>query len=534
VRGEYDFKPRKNVVKGKTYWRIRVGTNANGSPQWLQCKNEAHAKQEQRKRLALQAEKSALSLEALNISDHHEVAQAIKDLAKIGSTIKEATEWYLKTGPQRFPDKTVEECGELFLKSAKKRNVKQSTYENYERLLKPLIAHFDTKAVNVLTKQDLEQYFDTTQGHIDNPNTLGPRKKFVRTFFGWLQDNGYIHKQDDHAAERLDIPSKDLSTPKLATWHEAQHMLYWYDAEARKRERRKGKDIAASYRGSMVYLVLILFCGVRREEASQVVWKDIDLVGRKIKILVEGAKKRQRRVNDASDNVWQWLFYLRKHNANLDDDGDSLRRLTYHQRKYRESFEKSHRRVPEIVATKLVSVGNGKKEPRAKNQNIMRHSFISYHMKFGHSATETAELAGNSEKQVLGTYKEMVTSKLDAKLWFAIKPPETVSLKAAIDGHPVDLDTAYESQVQIKLLRNALDHSTDDSQKLEILEALQNHATVTKRYEQEVPDNIHKLAKRYEWGEHDPRAHFNEDGEPFYKYDDFSESEWDENPSKTK
>ena len=114
----------------------------------------------------------------------------------------------------------------------------------------------------------------------------------------------------------------------------------------------------------------------------------------------------------------------------------------------------------------------------------------------------------------------------DATLWFSIKPPEKVSLKAAMEGQPVDLDTAYESQVQIKLLEHAMKQSTDEDQKLEIYEASINHAIVVSRYEQESSDNIHKLAKCIEWGEHDDRVHFNEDGEPLFKYDDFSGSVW--------
>jgi integrase len=39
-----------------------------------------------------------------------------------------------------------------------------------------------------------------------------------------------------------------------------------------------------------------LFCGIRREEACQVTWDDIDFAGRKIKVLVEGAKRKKRRV----------------------------------------------------------------------------------------------------------------------------------------------------------------------------------------------------------------------------------------------
>ena len=65
-------------------------------------------------------------------------------------------------------------------------------------------------------------------------------------------------------------------------------------------------------------MVLILFCGIRREEAVKVTWDDIDFLNEKIKVLIEGAKKKKRRVNKAEPNVWNWLRYLKHKGANLD------------------------------------------------------------------------------------------------------------------------------------------------------------------------------------------------------------------------
>ena len=97
-------------------------------------------------------------------------------------------------------------------------------------------------------------------------------------------------------------------------------------------------------------------------------------------------------------------------------------RTNYRTRKYRESIRANGKPIPEIVATLEYEAGNGKKEIKAKNQNIMRHSFISYHMKLSNNAGLTSAIAGNSERQVEGTYLEMVEDQRDAKLWFCINP----------------------------------------------------------------------------------------------------------------
>ena len=112
----------------------------------------------------------------------------------------------------------------------------------------------------------------------------------------------------------ISIPQRVLETPKLAKPTEANDMLMWFVGESNKR----GKLNAESIRGSIVHLVLILFCGIRREEAVKVTWDDIDFLNEKIKVLIEGAKKKKRRVNKAEPNVWNWLRYLKHKGANLD------------------------------------------------------------------------------------------------------------------------------------------------------------------------------------------------------------------------
>ena len=136
--------------------------------------------------------------------------------------------------------------------------------------------------------------------------------KLDASFLQFLQEQNYLPQDLPNEASKIPIPRKVDTTPRLATWAEASAMLLWYDELANKREGKKGKQVARHIRGLMVYLVLVLFCGIRREEACQVTWDDIDFGGKLLKVLVEGAKRKKRRVVGCEENVWAWPILLKK------------------------------------------------------------------------------------------------------------------------------------------------------------------------------------------------------------------------------
>tara|TARA_Y100001934_G_C12119995_1_gene662641 strand:- start:628 stop:855 length:228 start_codon:yes stop_codon:yes gene_type:complete len=70
---KFQFNPQR-YGRNKDNWRIRIGSYPNGSPKYFPCDNEEHAKREQRKRLTLQANNDVLGLEALKVSNAHDVA----------------------------------------------------------------------------------------------------------------------------------------------------------------------------------------------------------------------------------------------------------------------------------------------------------------------------------------------------------------------------------------------------------------------------------------------------------------------------
>jgi site-specific recombinase XerD len=498
-------------VRGKIYWRVRTGTTKAGHAKYESFgKDKEKAEIYAGKLLARADAKRQAEIGKLSEEEATDLRWALETLSNYGATVKEAAEWFVRTKYPEKGNKTVTEVGEIYL-SQRKEEIAGNTYGNYERKVEILSDWFKEKLVNEVSTKELEEFF-AVRGKAWGPNTMNPWKKFVVFFFKWLQKRGYIHREGYTAADHLTIPKKNIQSPKLATPTEAAEMLFWLCGEADK----KGVKRANSIRGSIVNLVLILFCGIRREEACKVTWDNIDLGGEVVKVLKEDSKKKRRRVNKATPNVWNWFRYLKHKGADLGGFkkltsgkvSDPLRRLTYRQRQYRESFEKNGKPVPPIVATIKYQNVNGEVETKAANQNIMRHSFISYHMKLYHNAGLTAAIAGNSEKQVEGTYLETVQDERDAILWFAIEPP--VIMKRGNEGLTPEwtLEEAFNVHLKLKHL------SANTSKSEEIAKVQEELFWELSRWEREhhvdektqrAELNMDRLAKKVEWWD-DPKV----------------------------
>jgi site-specific recombinase XerD len=504
-----NFIARSYSVKGHTYWRVKTGRTATGNASYEAFGTDMEAAEAYAKKLNDRAKAKRMGeLDAITKEEANDLRWSIQKLALYGATVKEATEWYVKT---KFPEqgnKTAVEAGEIYLKF-RAGEVKENTLESYETKIERFSNYFGEKLINEISTADCEKYFNEV-GKAWGPNTENPEKNMIRFYFRWLQKQGYLHREGYTAMDKIKIPQKKYETPKLATPMEANNLLLWFVGDANKRDSKNGKEIAENIRGCIVHLVLILFCGIRREEAVKITWAQIDFKGEFLKVLQEGSKKKQRRVNKAEPNVWNWLRYLKKKGANLNGyekvkgkTSDPLRRLTYRTRKYRDHLHENRKQIPEIVATLEYEDGYGKKDIKAKNQNIMRHSFISYHMKLYNNAGKTAAIAGNSERQVESTYLEMVDDQRDAKLWFSINPPEIID-KSEIIEDQMTVDEAFEKFLKIKFM--AANTSLDP----EIAEVHDELVAELNAWEYEVnPDtgdlNLHDLAKKKEWWD-DPKV----------------------------
>ena len=93
---ELGYIPKKVTEHGKEIWRIHYDYGPNKSPKFLRFKTKALADQKSRELIADKAKNSQLGLEAIATANAHSIASCQAKLAILGSTIEEATAFYLE------------------------------------------------------------------------------------------------------------------------------------------------------------------------------------------------------------------------------------------------------------------------------------------------------------------------------------------------------------------------------------------------------------------------------------------------------
>jgi site-specific recombinase XerD len=501
VLKELDFEPRRADLRGKEKWRIYLGKNSNGTPQYSrrfdtyeECEAVATKHRVKAAKQQSRSVKQALTHEEKIIQGQ------LSRLEQIGISLQQCVDYYFETN---FPKKGVvgaAQCVEDFIEAKRKANKGDKTIEQYERQLKPFAEHFGEKPIHSISTDDLNEYFDTIVTW--NNNTKHQGMRFMKTFFNWLENLKFlaIAAGQKNAAATLEVPERDLSTPKIASWEEVYDMLIWYNTRATSVGGFKKGNIF----GSMVYLVFCLFLGIRKSEAFEITWDDVDFKNRNVSILVEGSKTDRRRVNELPENIWNWLLYLKQQGAVLNPK-TADRRLAYQQRKYRETFTNRGATVPDIVATEIKQERSGKRVPKEKYHNIMRHSFCGHHLKHYQSAGKTALLMGNSEKKVRSDYYEIVKNPLDARMYFEMPAPGKPVWIEGEEAIPT-LDQAVKAWCVCQRL-SGMFNGFDKTQKAEYFDMYREYNDIVQRY-----PTFQEIASALEWDDGNEDVHTTDAG----------------------
>ena len=150
-------------------------------------------------------------------------------------------------------------------------------------------------------------------------------------------------------------------------------------------------------------------------------------------------------------------------------------------------------------------MANGNIVNRIANQNIFRHSAITYHLeKFG-NVFETANAAGNSEKIIRSSYREINRDPLAPNAFFEIHPPTV--FKYSTDKS-LSLDEAVVIYKRLKLMK-ALPASNKTKREMKkrlnaFIKTKQNRINLAKRIDYDLSDpHVRKYG--------DPNPKFNKD-----------------------
>lgn len=187
----------------------------------------------------------------------------------------------------------------LFIASKRLENCAEGTLENYERTLRMLLQTLNKK-LQEITVNDLRYYLAMYQEQrrisLSYMETL---RHYFSSFFGWLNDEGYIVRNPARRLKRVKVPQK---------------IKHPYTAEQREHLKclaRTERDLA---------LMELLYCTAGRiNEILALNRSDVNFVGRDVVIYGQKGKK-ERLVYMTEESS----YHLRKYLESRTDDNPAL------------------------------------------------------------------------------------------------------------------------------------------------------------------------------------------------------------------
>lgn len=195
-----------------------------------------------------------------------------------------------------------------------RRHLKPKTLYDYQRIMDVVFSDWQGKAVRAITKDMVAQRFQQlTDQH--GPGYANLAMRTLRAVLNFALSN---YEDDDGQPIILDNPVNRLTRTRV--WHPSQrrqtvirpHQLgAWYVAVQRLKDEqitRQGETVAD-------YLLTLLFTGLRRSEAANLRWSNVDLEHRTLTI--RDTKNHQPLTLPLTDYLWQ-LLTARKAEAQTD------------------------------------------------------------------------------------------------------------------------------------------------------------------------------------------------------------------------
>jgi len=501
------YKPSANGKnsKGQTYWRVKKGLKVNGKPDWQPFGIDRNAALAFCEKLKLRDQlNGAVELEWFSNQNVNDIRWAHSKLAEVGVSLKTCVESFLK---QNYPDGgsiLVGLAAKEFLKSKKEQEVKQTYYQKLSFFLDTFTSSFDKRILHTITTLELEDFFKKI-GSNWRALTLRENKKLLIQIYNAWQKKGWLAKDVAHAASGITISKRKVDrTPKLATSEDASQMLIWFCDEASKREKSKeGINVAETIYGVVFQLILVMFGGPRRAEAACIDWEHVNFKKNHIRIPADISKTGRVRIIPLEGNLLNWLKFLKQKNADCPVEKNvtersafpkPLQRLRYRQKKYRDSFKKRGAPVPAIA--QYYEDENDPTSRRDVTHNILRHSFVSYHLELHKDIRQTAKQSGHSIRVEESTYEETVEDPDSALHWFSIQPPEVFE----DDESKTETISKVEEAATIE---RKIEHLKNLGQTPELKKQIFSLQGKLSKWCNANSNNIHLLAEFRKWHEDD-------------------------------
>lgn len=298
---------------------------------------------------------------------------------EMGVTLHDVVEFYAKHGAMKS-NPTVAEVARLLIDAKRKADRKETYLVSISKHLDRFIAHVgDTTLIRDISSGTIEQFVSK---HFNDANAVTKLNVYrnLSVLFNFAIKQSFV---GINPVLKLEKPHAKFKAPKVLSPEDFTTLLNrcyqkkWYDR--------------------LTVFVLVGFCGIRTEEASQLKWSDIDLTAGKVMVPAEVAKKAAFRRNVIPPNALAWLKAIedkRRTGLIIGDNWVSLLR----------------------TAVKYAHINH--------THNCLRHSFCSYSLESGVPLADVVANMGHggSPAMIHSHYRNIVEKDVAIK-WWEIMPP---------------------------------------------------------------------------------------------------------------
>jgi integrase len=326
---------------------------------------------------------------AFSISDalRAEAAECSRKLGEFGHSLTDATKFFLAHLQAQKKSISVNDAMEQLITSRKRARLSERYCQDLRLRLSKFAKDFEKTTVATITAREIDGWLAGLAVAAGTRNTF---RRDLRTLFSYCEKHGYCQTNEARKTER----AKEVDKPtEILTVEQATTLLNACD------------------NGTLPYVAISLFAGLRAEEVQKLDWSEVDFDSGLIEVTAAKAKTRQRRHVPIAENLAAWIRPLAKLRGPVTPAG------------LRKRFDKCRR----IVGFGTPGTQTEKEKKAGVKlikwpQNSMRHSYGTYRLEQCHDAARVSLEMGNSPQVVFAHYRHLVKPK-DAERYWKIAPP---------------------------------------------------------------------------------------------------------------
>lgn len=314
---------------------------------------------------------------------------------ELGVSLLGAVEFFAASGRAGVAEVTVSEAVDARLEAMALEWAGRESqhFEEVSRALRSLAAFSGSRPLAAFSAEEARRWVYGTPAR--SRSALKKRRDWLKAFLEYARAPGRRWVLDN-VAESVALPPVTASEEiAILTPEQARDYL---------------KACAGVSEALLAFEAVLLFAGIRRAEAGRLGWEDVYLDRGFIEVGKRRAKTRTRRLVDIQPALRRVLEAATVRSGSL----------------MPANYERLRDRAQKAAGWRGKKFFPPKPDPSAPEwpANVLRHSFVSYHLAAFEEPAKTALQAGHDEAMLFAHYREVVTREQAAEFWAIRVIPE--------------------------------------------------------------------------------------------------------------